>query len=261
MTLSPEQVDRYARQIILKGIGGSGQNRLLQSSVLLVGAGGLGSPVALYLAAAGVGHLVIADGDQIELSNLQRQILHTTRDIGQSKAESAARAVAALNPDVGLTVIKQRISGTNIAAAMALCDVVVDGSDNFDTRYLLNEACWIHKKPLMSAAVVGFEGQVATFRHGVDPQAPCYRCLYPNPPGAGSVPSCTTAGVLGSLAGLVGSLQATETIKELLAIGNSLAGTLLLINVLDGVFHRVKTVKRENCPLCGSQKATKTQPI
>ncbi|MBF0429385.1 MAG: HesA/MoeB/ThiF family protein [Magnetococcales bacterium] len=248
--LSQEQITRYSRQILLKEIGGNGQIRLGKTTVFILGAGGLGSPIAFYLAAAGVGHLIIADGDRVERSNLQRQILHTTSRIGTFKADSAAETLRALNPATQITSINEKITAESIHAITNACDLVVDASDNFTTRYLLNQACLEAKKTLVSGAVLGFEGQVATFRHGVDPNAPCYQCLYPRMGSEEGLPTCATAGVLGAVAGMVGTIQATEVIKEILGIGTSMAGFVLLINLLDGVFHRVQIQKDPACPIC-----------
>jgi molybdopterin-synthase adenylyltransferase len=251
MTLNSDQIERYSRQIILKDIGGVGQAKLLNSTVFILGAGGLGSPAALYLAAAGVGHLVIADSDRVELSNLQRQILHTTDRIGEGKVVSASKAIQSINPEVVVTAISERVSEQNVDALLAGCDLVLDGSDSFDTRYLLNAACLRQEKRLVSAAVLGFEGQIATFCHGVDPAASCYRCLFPQPPEF--APTCSSAGVLGAAVGAVGTLQAAEAVKLLLGVGKSLVGSMLLINILDNIFHTVKVAKRQDCTTCGSR--------
>lgn len=249
MTLSEKQIELYSRQIILKEIGGVGQSKLLDSTVFILGAGGLGSPAALYLAAAGVGHLVIADGDRVELSNLQRQILHTAARVGQAKADSAVSTLNALNPNIKVTAISERVTENNVVELLGYSDLVLDGSDNFATRYLLNESCLQLKKKLISGAVLGFEGQIATFAHGVDPAAPCYRCLFPSPPV--SAPTCSSAGVLGAVVGTVGTLQAAEAIKALLGIGEELVGSMLLVNVLDNIFHRITIPKRSGCSTCG----------
>lgn len=260
-TLSPEQIQRYSRQILLKAISGAGQTRLKNATVFLLGAGGLGSPAAFYLAAAGIGHLIIADSDRIELSNLQRQILHTTDRIGTFKAESAAQTLQALNPQIRITPITSHITKDNIHKVIADCDLIVDGSDNFPTRYLLNEVCMEVKKVLIFGAVLGFEGQIATFRHGVDPTTPCYQCLYPrsNPTNTEeSLPTCATAGVLGAVAGVIGAYQAAEAIKEILGNQPTLAGSLLLINLFDGLFHRIQLPKDPNCPICNPPLMTPT---
>ncbi|MBF0194233.1 MAG: HesA/MoeB/ThiF family protein [Magnetococcales bacterium] len=249
MTLLADQIERYSRQIILKDIGGVGQAKLLDSTVFILGAGGLGSPAAFYLAAAGVGRLVIADSDQVELSNLQRQILHTTQRVGESKVLSAKKALQEINPEVNIVTISERITQENITPILDGCDLVLDGSDNFSTRYLLNKACLSQKKILVSAAVLGFEGQIATFAHGVDDKAPCYRCLFPKPPEY--APTCSSAGVLGAVVGTVGTLQAAEGIKLLLGIGQNLVGSMLLINIFDNIFHNINVPKLQNCPTCG----------
>ena len=250
MKLTPPQMDRYSRQILLQGIGGIGQARLLNATVVLLGAGGLGSPVALYLAAAGVGHLVIADHDRVELSNLQRQILHNHHSLNQLKTESAAHNLRALNPDIKVTQFSEQVTEHNVQAFVQQGDLVIDGSDTFKMRYLLNRTCFHAGKILISAAVLGFEGQISTFRHGITPSSPCYQCLYPHIPESTLQPTCQTAGVLGALAGIIGSWQAAEAIKELLEIGESLDGSLLLINVLHGVVQRIRISKDPECPLC-----------
>ncbi|MBF0445125.1 MAG: HesA/MoeB/ThiF family protein [Magnetococcales bacterium] len=249
MNLLEDQIERYSRQIILKDIGGVGQATLLDSTVFILGAGGLGSPAALYLAAAGVGRLLIADSDRVELSNLQRQILHTTSRVGEAKVLSAKKALGDINPDIEVITISERITQQNVASMLDRCDLVLDGSDNFATRYLLNEACLKQKKMLISAAVLGFEGQIATFAHGVDPKAPCYRCLFPNPPQF--APTCSSAGVLGAVVGTVGTMQAAEAIKLLLGIGQNLIGSMLLINAFDNIFHNISIPKLQECPTCG----------
>lgn len=254
MSLTDDQTERYSRQIIMKEFGGAKQEKLLASTALLVGAGGLGSPIALYLAAAGVGRLIIADGDEVDLSNLGRQILHATDRIGQSKAESARETLSALNPDVEFTIVNEHLTEENVDPWIAEADVVVDGSDNFNTRYLMNDACHRGGKTLIFGAVLGFEGQLSVFKSGVDAALPCYRCLYPERPAPGAAPTCATAGVLGSLTGMVGSMQATEAVKELLGLGTSLAGSLLLVNALDGVYHKIGVSKDPGCGVCSTFK-------
>ncbi|MBF0461985.1 MAG: molybdopterin-synthase adenylyltransferase MoeB [Magnetococcales bacterium] len=248
--LSPAQLERYSRQLLLKEVGGAGQLRLLQAQVVVVGAGGLGSSAACYLAAAGVGRLLIADDDRVELSNLQRQILHTTDRIGQAKTDSARQALYALNPEVEVIPFAARVTLATVDDLLRQGDLVLDGSDSFATRHLLNEACFRAGKPLISAAVLGFEGQLSTFRHGVDPQAPCYRCLYPHLPEPGATPTCRSAGVLGALTGILGAWQAAEAIKELLGVGDSLSGSLLLFNVLHGQVQRIRFGKNPACGVC-----------
>lgn len=254
--LTEAQIRRYARHILLNEVGGSGQQRLLASSVLVVGAGGLGSPLLLYLAAAGVGRIGIIDDDRVDLTNLQRQIAHGTGDVGRPKVESARDAIAALNPDVVVTTHAQRLDAGNALDLVAAYDVVADGSDNFPTRFLLNDACYFARRPLVSGAILRFDGQVATFKayqRGADGRehGPCYRCLFPAPPPPGEVPSCAEAGVLGAFCGVVGSLQATEVIKELLGIGESLSGHLLLIDALAARIRRIRVPRDPACRLCG----------
>ena len=256
MDLDENQIQRYARHILLPEVGGIGQQQLLGSKVLLVGAGGLGSPLAMYLAAAGVGTIGIVDDDVVDLSNLQRQILHGTDRIGEAKVDSAARTVAALNPDVRLVPHRARLTAANVAALIAPYDVVADGSDNFDTRFLVNDACYRGGKTLVSAAVLRFEGQLSTYKAYAEGDHPCYRCIFPTPPPAGWARSCAEAGVLGALTGVLGSLQATEVIKELLGIGDSLSGHLLIYDGLSTAFRKVRVRRDPACPLCGTAGRT-----
>lgn len=249
--LEREQIERYARHILLPEIGGAGQERLLAARVLVVGAGGLGSPLILYLAAAGIGTLGIVDDDVVDLGNLQRQVIHSTARIGSTKVASAAKTVASLNPGVRVIQHKMRLDSTNAAALIVDYDIVADGSDNIETRYVLNEACLAARKPLVFASLLRFDAQITTFKAYESGQNPCYRCLYPDAPPQGTLPSCAEAGVLGSLAGMVGSFQATEVVKELLSIGESLAGWLLLIDALEANVHRVRATRDPHCPLCG----------
>jgi molybdopterin/thiamine biosynthesis adenylyltransferase len=248
---SDQQVERYARHIILDEVGGAGQRKLLDARVLIVGAGGLGSPAALYLAAAGVGTIGLADFDEVDITNLQRQILHGTADVGRKKTESGAEAINALNPDVDVVRIDQRLDSTNALQLTDDYDLVVDGSDNFATRYLLNDACYLTKTPLVSGAILQFEGQVTTFDARRD-DSPCYRCLFPTPPPPGSVPNCAQAGVFGALAGTIGTIQATEAIKLVCGIGEPLVGALLLYDALETRFTRVRVGRDDSCPLSGS---------
>ena len=256
MEFSDEQVKRYSRHIILPEVGGKGQKKLLQSKVFITGAGGLGSPVALYLAAAGVGTIGIIDHDVVDLSNLQRQILHSTKTLNRLKVESAKETLEALNPDVKVIPYSEKLTSANILNIIKDYDVVLDGSDNFPTRFLVNDACFFLEKTLISGSIFRFEGQVTTLKpHGGHP---CYRCLYPEPPPPGLVPSCQEAGVLGVLAGTIGVIQATEAIKEVIGLNSSLASHLLIYNALEMRFIKVKTQKDPNCPLCGKeQKITK----
>jgi molybdopterin/thiamine biosynthesis adenylyltransferase len=252
---SEDQVNRYARHILLKEVGGIGQAKLLNSKVLVVGAGGLGSPVLLYLAAAGVGTIGVVDGDTVDLSNLQRQIVHQTASVGQAKVESAKATLAAINPDVTLVPHFERITADNALGLMAQYDLVADGSDNFETRFLINDAAYFAKKPLVTAAILRFDGQLATFKaHDVDGDGhhgPCYRCIFREAPPPGQIPSCAEAGVLGALCGTMGSLQATEILKELLGIGDSLSGHLMVYEGLAANFRKIKVKADPGCPLCG----------
>jgi adenylyltransferase/sulfurtransferase len=249
MDFSESQIQRYARHILLQEVGGVGQEKLLNARVLVVGAGGLGSPLILYLAAAGVGTIGVVDDDTVDLSNLQRQVLHTTARIGVPKAHSAQAAVAAINPDVRIIPHKTRLNAGNAMDLISAYDVVADGSDNFATRFLVNDACVFAKKALVSAAVLRFDGQLATFK----PHAggPCYRCLYPEEPAAGQVPTCAEAGILGAVAGVLGTLQATEVLKEILGIGQGMAGRLMIYDALDASVRTVKVNPDPACALCG----------
>jgi len=245
-----QQIERYSRHIILPQVGGKGQQRLLASKVLLVGTGGLGSPAGLYLAAAGVGTLGLVDFDVVDLSNLNRQIMHHTADVGRPKTESAAETIRALNPDVHVIVYQERLAAGNALEIFSDYDVIVDGSDNFPTRYLTNDACVLLGKPLAFGAIFQFEGQASVFALG---QGPCYRCLFPDPPPPGAVPSCQQAGVFGVLPGVIGCVQATETIKLLLGLGKTLAGRLLVFDALDMSFMEVRVNRDPQCPVCGDR--------
>ena len=242
-----EQLHRYARHIVMPEVGGAGQIRLLNSRVLVVGAGGLGAPLLMYLAAAGVGTLGVIDGDRVDLSNLQRQIIHTTPRIGKWKTESARSTIAAINPGIEVRCHTERLHHLNALTILADYDLVCDGSDNFPTRYLVNDACHLAAKPLVSAAMMRFDGQLTTF----PADGPCYRCLFPEAPPDGLVPSCSEAGILGAIAGVMGTLQAAEAIKELLELGDRLAGTLLIYDALTASFHRVAYERDPGCALCG----------
>jgi adenylyltransferase/sulfurtransferase len=251
--LTDQQLERYARHVILDEVGEEGQARLLASSVLVVGAGGLGSPLLQYLAAAGVGRLGIIDDDRVELSNLQRQTIHTTRNVGRPKVASAAEFIAAINPDVKVEIHEARLTGANAAALVARYDIVADGSDNFPTRYLLNDACYLGKKPLVFAALLRFDAQLSVFKAHLGTPHPCYRCLFPEAPPEDLVPRCEQAGIFGALAGTVGALQATETLKELLGIGESLSGRLLIYDGLATDFRTIRIPRDPACRLCGPQ--------
>ncbi|MEJ2182823.1 MAG: molybdopterin-synthase adenylyltransferase MoeB [Nitrospirota bacterium] len=248
MELSDEQIHRYSRHIILPEVGGKGQKKLLSSKVFIVGAGGLGCPAGYYLAAAGVGTLGIVDNDEVELSNLQRQIAHNVHSLGQPKVQSVKRAFEALNPDVHVVALRERITKDTIMELIRDYDVVVDGSDNFPTRYLVNDACVMMGKPLVSGAILRFEGQVTTI---LPHEGHCYRCLFEEPPPPGLVPSCQEAGVLGVLPGVVGSLQATEVLKLLLGRGRVLKNELLIYSALQMDFRKIKVPRNPQCPVCG----------
>jgi len=242
-------ITRYSRHILLAEIGGTGQAKLRHAAVLVVGAGGLGSPLLLYLAAAGVGRIGVIDGDVVELSNLQRQIAHTTDRIGVTKVASVAAAARALNPNVRIDTRCHRLTAANALALVADYDIVCDGTDNFASRFLLADACVLARRTLVSAAVLRFEGQLSVFRPQLG--GPCYRCLYPAPPPPGLVPSCAEAGVLGAVTGVMGCLQATEVLKEILGIGETLAGRLLIWDALASRFRTVRLRPDPHCPACG----------
>jgi molybdopterin/thiamine biosynthesis adenylyltransferase len=256
LKFSEQQIQRYSRHILLDQIGGSGQASLINSKVLVIGAGGLGSPVILYLAAAGVGTIGVIDDDLVDLSNLQRQILHTTRSIGTAKVISAEKTIYEINPEVKIIPIQERIRQDNAMDLMAQYDLIADGCDNFDTRFLVNDACYFSHKTLVSAAVHRFDGQIYTFKpHKTDAegnQLPCYRCLFPKAPPPGQNPTCAEAGVLGAMCGTIGSLQTTEIVKELLSIGESLAGSLLIYDALSSEFRKITIKADPGCPLCGA---------
>jgi len=249
LSLDATQLDRYSRHIIMDEIGPEGQARLLDSRVLVVGAGGLGAPVIQYLAAAGVGTIGVVDDDTVERSNLQRQVIHADSDVGTPKVESAAAFVSDLNPDITVETYEKRLSKANAEAIIAEYDLVVDASDNFPTRYLVNDVCRLARVPVSHGAIYRFEGQVTT----LVPEGPCYRCLFPEPPDPGTVPDCASTGVLGVLPGTVGCLQATEAVKLLLDMGEPLVGTMLCYDAMDLSFERVPYRSREACPICGDE--------
>jgi len=248
MSLTEKQIERYSRHIILEEIGGVGQEKLLSSKVLVVGAGGLGSPALLYLAAAGVGTIGIIDGDKVDLTNLQRQIIHHTSDVGVEKVVSAANKVRAINPDVAVKTYYRLAMADNIREIIADYDFVIDGTDNFGAKFLVNDACYFEKKPFSHAGILKFYGQLITVLPG---ESACYRCIFNAPPPAGTVPSCSQAGVLGVLAGVIGSLQATEAVKYLLGLGKLLTNTLLTYDALEMNFRSVNLNRNPDCSLCG----------
>ncbi|MFQ3664063.1 MAG: molybdopterin-synthase adenylyltransferase MoeB [Chloroflexaceae bacterium] len=256
MSLSNEEIARYSRHLIMPEVGMEGQRRLKQGSVLLIGTGGLGSPLALYLAAAGVGHIGLVDFDVVDASNLQRQIVHGTSTVGMAKTESARQRLLDLNPHIEITVYETQITSANAFELMRGYDVIVDGTDNFPTRYLTNDASVLLGKPNVYGSIFRFEGQATVFA----PQqgGPCYRCLYPEPPPPGLVPSCAEGGVLGVLPGVIGTIQATETIKLLTGIGEPLIGRLMLYDALGMRFRELKLRRNPNCPVCGENPSVTT---
>jgi len=251
LDFSDADIERYSRHILLAEVGGTGQAKLQAARVLVVGAGGLGSPLILYLAAAGIGTIGIVDDDTVDLSNLQRQIAHTTARLGQPKAASAAEAARAINPGVRTQIHAERLTPANALGLIAGYDIVCDGTDNFGTRFLVADACVLARKTLVSAAVLRFEGQLSTFKPHAGADCPCYRCLYPEAPPEGLVPTCSEAGVLGAVTGVMGTLQATEVLKEVLGIGEGLAGKLLVWDALAGRFRSIRLHPDPTCIACG----------
>ena len=245
--LTPYQVQRYSRHIIMPQVGSGGQRKLLDAKVLIVGAGGLGSPISIYLTLAGVGTIGIVDFDTVDVTNLQRQILHYNDDIGRPKVESARSTLVAYNPDVNVITHEEPLTSINAMEIIGDYDIIVNGADNFPARYLVNDAAYLSGKPLVDGSILLFDGMASVFLPGNG----CYRCLFPTPPPPGEVPSCAEAGVLGMLPGMVGTIQATETVKLIMGIGESLSGRLLLIDALDMDFRTVKLRRNPECPLCG----------
>jgi adenylyltransferase/sulfurtransferase len=249
MELNNEEIRRYSRHLILPEVGLAGQKKIKSTSVLCIGAGGLGSPIAMYLAAAGIGKLGIVDFDTVDYSNLQRQLLHTDADVGRPKAQSAKETIHGINPNCEVVIHNTRISSENALDLIRPYDIVVDGTDNFPTRYLTNDACVLLKKPNVYGSIFRFEGQASVFAPHLG--GPCYRCLYPEPPPPGMVPSCAEGGVLGVLPGIIGCIQATEILKLALGKGHSLIGRLVLFNALDMKFRELKLRRDPQCPICG----------
>src|SRR4051812_40344210 len=249
MELNNEEIRRYSRHLILPEVGMAGQKKIRSSSVLCIGAGGLGSPIAMYLAAAGVGKIGVLDFDKVDFSNLQRQIIHGTSDVGRPKTESAKETILGINPNTEVVIHETRLSSENAMEIIAKYDIVVDGTDNFPTRYLTNDACVLLKKANVYGSIFRFEGQASVFAPHLG--GPCYRCLYPEPPPPGMVPSCAEGGVLGVLPGIIGCIQATEILKLALGKGSSLVGRLMLFNALDMKFRELKLRPDPQCPLCG----------
>ena len=248
MSLRDDQIERYSRQIILPDVGGKGQERLLKAKVLVVGAGGLGSPCVLYLASAGVGTIGIVDSDKVELNNLQRQIVHSTKDVGREKVESAKDRLEGLNTDVKVVPHNIRLTSGNILNVIKDYDIIVDGSDNFPTKYLVNDACVLSGKPFSHGGMFRFDGQTITVLPG---EGACYRCLFPEPPPPNMVPGCQEAGIMGAVAGVIGTVQANEVLKYILKIGDLLVGKLLVFNALNSSFRQVRVPKDPKCPVCG----------
>ena len=256
MALSDEQLERYSRHLILKGVGVKGQKRLLAASVLIIGAGGLGSPAALYLAAAGVGRIGLVDGDVVDLSNLQRQIIHTTAAVGTPKVESAAAAIRELNPEVTVETHQELVDASNIASLIDPYDLVIDATDNFAAKFLINDACVLSGKPFIHAGVVGFAGQLMDVVPG---EGPCYRCIFRDMPAAGEIPTCKEAGVLGAVVGVVGSLEATEAAKLIVGVGEPLVGRMLTVDALTMNIRRVPLPSHvPDCPVCGDHPTITT---
>ena len=248
MKLTEEQITRYSRHILLKEVGGKGQKKLLNGRVLIIGAGGLGSPIALYLAAAGVGTIGIADPDEVDLSNLQRQVIHFTADVGKAKVLSAKEKMLAINPDLNVITYQTWVTADNIADMIAEYDFVIDGTDNFAAKFLINDACVLGNKPYSHGGILQFDGQTMTVTPG---ESACYRCIFPEPPPKEVIPSCSQAGVIGVLPGVLGTLQATEAIKFLLGAGDLLSGRLLTYSALRMRFREIPVKKSAKCPICG----------
>jgi len=250
MSFSPEELERYTRQLILKDVGAKGQRKIKDGKVLVIGAGGLGSTAIMYLAAAGVGTLGIADADCVDLTNLQRQIIHTTDDLGVPKVESAAATVKALNPNVEVVTYKEYVTAENIKEIIEPYDFIIDATDNFPAKYLINDACVLFEKPFSHAGILRFEGQMTTYLPG---EGPCFRCMFPVPPPPELSPTCKEAGIIGAVPGVVGSLQAVEAIKFLTGAGDLLVGKLLIIDLLTMEFHTVNMPREDSCPVCGKE--------
>lgn len=250
MAFTNEQLERYSRHIILQEVGVKGQKKLLNASVLIIGAGGLGAPAALYLAAAGVGTIGIVDADEVDLSNLQRQVIHTTNDVGKAKVKSAAETMEAINPDVTVKTYRTFVDSTTIMDLIKDYDFIIDGTDNFPAKFLINDACVMAGKPFSHAGIIRFKGQLMTYVPG---KGPCYRCVFKNPPPKDAVPTCKQAGVIGAMGGVIGSLQAMEAIKYIIGKGELLTGKLLTYDALKMEFHTIKLPKDHHCAVCGDE--------
>ena len=250
MAFTNEQLERYSRHIILQEVGVKGQKKLLNASVLIIGAGGLGAPAALYLAAAGVGTIGIVDADEVDLSNLQRQVIHTTNDVGKAKVKSAAETMEAINPDVTVKTYRTFVDSSNIMDLIKDYDFIIDGTDNFPAKFLINDACVMAEKPFSHAGIIRFKGQLMTYVPG---EGPCYRCVFKNPPPKDAVPTCKQAGVIGAMGGVIGSLQAMEAVKYIIGKGDLLTGKLLTYDALKMEFHTIKLPKDDHCAVCGDE--------
>ena len=250
MAFTNEQLERYSRHIILQEVGVKGQKKLLNAKVLIIGAGGLGAPAALYLAAAGVGTIGIVDADEVDLSNLQRQVIHTTNDVGKAKVKSAAETMEAINPDVTVNTYRTFVDSSNIMDLIKDYDFIIDGTDNFPAKFLINDACVMAEKPFSHAGIIRFKGQLMTYVPG---EGPCYRCVFKNPPPKDAVPTCKQAGVIGAMGGVIGSLQAMEAIKYIIGKGDLLTGKLLTYDALKMEFHTIKLPKDDHCAVCGDE--------
>ncbi len=258
MALTDEQIERYSRHIILKEVGAKGQKKLLNAKVLIIGAGGLGAPAAMYLAAAGVGTIGIADADEVDLSNLQRQIIHSTDDVGKAKVKSAKETMERMNPDVKVNTYRTFVDSSNIRELVREYDFIIDGTDNFPAKFLINDACVLEKKPFSHAGIIRFQGQLMTYVPG---KGPCYRCVFKNPPPKDAVPTCKQAGVIGAMGGVIGSLQAMEAIKYIIGKGELLTGYLLTYDALSMEFRKIKLPSdTHKCEVCGDNP-TITEPI
>ena len=254
MAFSNEQIERYSRQIILKEVGAKGQKKLLASKVLIIGTGGLGAPAAMYLAAAAVGTIGLVDYDKVDLSNLQRQIIHSTQDVDKPKVISGKETINNLNPDVNVVTYNEWISSANIAGIIKDYDFIIDGTDNFPAKFLINDACVLLEKPFSHAGIIRFQGQTMTYVPG---QGPCYRCVFKNPPPADAVPTCKQAGVLGVMGGIIGTIQATEALKYILGLGDLLTGKLLTFDALTMEFRKIKLPNNKKCEVCGETPSIK----
>lgn len=255
MAFTNEQLERYSRHILLTEVGVKGQKKLMDSKVLIIGAGGLGAPAALYLAAAGVGTIGIADADEVDLSNLQRQVIHSTPDVGKAKVLSAKESMEAINPEVKVNTYRTFVASDNIMELIADYDFIIDGTDNFPAKFLINDACVIAEKPFSHAGIIRFKGQLMTYVPG---QGPCYRCVFQSPPPADAVPTCKQAGVIGAMGGVIGSLQAMEAVKYIIGKGDLLTGSLLTYDALKMEFHKIKLPHRPSCAVCGDEPSILT---